>query len=297
MHKGAEGQILYVGKALNLRNRVRSYFQASTKHGSRIARLMSKVCDVEWIVVDSELEALVLECNLIKEHRPPYNVRLRDDKSYPYIIMTKEAFPRVMFTRKLRQDGARYFGPYSSAFSVRDTLQMLHKVFPLIPCGKSWSGREEQRPCLYYHLGRCLGPCAGLADRTQYAEVLDKVERFLKGSDETLILELRNEMESAAEREEFERAARIRDQITALEHTLQRQKVLTNDKTDQDVIAVVKDERGAAVQMLYIRGGKLIGQRQYMLENAGDAPPGEAVQQFVKQYYSGANEVPREILL
>ena len=157
LHKDEAGNVLYVGKAINLRNRVRSYFQESAKHGPRIARLVSKARDLEWIVVGTEVEALVLECNLIKKYRPPYNVRMRDDKSYPYITITDEEFPRVMFTRKVRKDKARYFGPYTSAFAVRDTLGLLHKVFPLIPCGKSWSGAPVQRPCLYYHLGRCLG--------------------------------------------------------------------------------------------------------------------------------------------
>jgi excinuclease ABC subunit C len=297
IHKGEKGEVLYVGKALSLRSRVRSYFQDSAKHGPRIARLVSKVWDIEWIVVDSEVEALVLECNLIKEHRPPYNVRLRDDKSYPYITISKEKFPRVMFTRKVRKDGAKYFGPYPSAFAVRDTLQILHKVFPLIPCNKSWSGEADQKPCLYYHLGRCLGPCAGLSDRTEYAKVLDQVERFLNGKEESIVREMREQMELAAASLDFERAAKLRDQIAAIETVMQRQKVLSADNVDQDVIAVVKDERGAAIQMLYIRGGKLIGQRQFMLDGASEAAPHEAVQEFVKQYYSDAPEVPREILL
>lgn len=292
-----KGEVLYVGKAVVLRNRVRSYFQTSTKHGIRIERLVNKIRDIEWIVVDSELEALVLECNLIKQHRPPYNVRLRDDKSYPYITITKEAFPRVMFTRKVRKDGAQYFGPYSSSYSVRDMLQLLHKVFPLIPCGKSWSGRNEQRPCLYYHLGRCLAPCAGMVNKADYAKVIEQVGHVLKGKEDFLVNELKTKMEAAAESLDFETAAQIRDQLNAIEHTLQRQKVLSTDRVDQDVIAVVKDERGAAIQMLYIRNGKLIGQHQYMLDGAADAPPGEAVQEFVKQYYASAPEVPREILL
>lgn len=297
IYKDGDGNILYVGKAVVLRNRVRSYFQTSTKHGIRIERLVSKIRDLEWIVVDSELEALVLECNLIKQHRPPYNVRLRDDKSYPYITITNEAFPRVLFTRKVRKDGAQYFGPYSSSYSVRDTLQLLHKVFPLIPCGKSWSGRDEQRPCLYYHLGRCLAPCAGLAKKADYAKIIEQVGHVLKGKEDFLVNNLKKEMEAAAEALDFETAAQIRDQLNAIEHTLQRQKVLSTDRVDQDVIAVVKDDRGAAIQMLYIRNGKLIGQHQYMLDGAADVPPGEAVQEFVKQYYANAPEVPREILL
>ncbi len=297
IYRNEKGEVLYVGKAINLKNRVRSYFQESTRHGLRIARLVSKVRDIEWIVVDSEVEALVLECNLIKEHRPPYNVRLRDDKSYPYITVTKEKFPRVMFTRRVRKDGGKYYGPYTSAFSVRDTLQLLHKVFPLIPCGKSWSGQRVQSPCLYYHLGRCLGPCAGLSDSGEYQEVIKKVDRFLQGKEEGIVNDLRADMNTAAENLDFERAAKLRDQISAIETLMQRQKVLSGDRTDQDVIAVVKDERGAAIQMLYVRGGKLIGQRQFILDGAGEVPTGEAVQEFVKQYYTDAPEVPREILL
>jgi excinuclease ABC subunit C len=297
IYRDEQGNVLYVGKALSLKNRVRSYFQESARHGPRINRMVGKVRDIETIVVDSEVEALVLECNLIKQHRPPYNVRMRDDKSYPYITLTNEKFPRVMFTRKVRKDGAKYFGPYTSAFSVRDTLQLLHKVFPLIPCGKSWSGREEQRPCLYYHLGRCLGHCAGLANAQEYAQVLTKVERFLNGKEEGLIDDLKKEMNTASEALDFERAAKIRDQVQALESIQQRQKVLSTDRIDQDVIAVVKDERGAAIQMLYIRGGKLIGQRQFMLDGASEASPATAVQEFVKQYYSDSPEVPREVLL
>lgn len=297
IHKGEKGEVLYVGKAINLRNRVRSYFQPAAKHGLRISRLVQKVRDLEWIVVDTEIEALVLECNLIKEHRPPYNVRLRDDKSYPYITITNEKFPRVLFTRRPKKDGGKYYGPYTSAFSVRDTLQILHKVFPLIPCGKSWSGREEQRPCLYFHLGQCLAPCAGMANAKDYGEVIDKVDRFLKGKEDGLVEEIREEMAEAAENLEFERAAKLRDRLQALDHILQKQKVLSDNESDQDVIAVVKDERGAAIQMLYIRNGKLIGQRQFILDGSADSDPGEAVQEFVKQYYAEAPEVPREVLL
>jgi excinuclease ABC subunit C len=297
IYRGADGSVLYVGKALSLKNRVRTYFQDSARHGIRIARLVSKICDLEWIVVDSEVEALVLECNLIKEHRPPFNVRLRDDKSYPYITITKEPYPRVMFTRRPRRDGSRYFGPYTSAFSVRDTLQLLHKVFPLIPCGKSWSGKPEQKPCLYYHMGRCLGPCAGLADKKEYEQVIQKVDRFLQGKEDSIVADLKKEMDSAAGELDFERAARVRDQILAIETLQQKQKVLSDDRVDQDVIAVVKDERGAAIQMLYVRGGRLIGQRQFILDGSGESPPQEAVQEFVKQYYADAPEVPREILL
>jgi excinuclease ABC subunit C len=297
IYKGAAGEVLYVGKAISLKNRVRSYFQESTRHGPRIARLVTKVCDIEWMVVQTEVEALVLECNLIKQYRPPYNVRMRDDKSYPYVTITNEPFPRVLFTRKVRRDGSKYFGPYTSAFSVRDTLQLLHKIFPLIPCGKSWSGDPVQRPCLYYHLGQCLAPCAGMSDRAEYDKILKRVEKFLSGKEDVIAEDIRREMNQAATDLEFEKAAKLRDQLLAIENVMQRQQAVLGEQVDQDVIAVVKDDRGAAIQMLYIRGGKLLGQRQYMLDGASEAAPSEAVQEFVKQYYMDAPDIPREILL
>jgi excinuclease ABC subunit C len=297
IYKNAESQVLYVGKAVSLKNRVRSYFQESARHTARIERLVGKVCDIEWMVAQTEVEALVLECNLIKQHRPPFNIRMRDDKSYPYIAITNEPFPRVLFTRKVKKDGSKYFGPFTSAFAVRDTLQLLHKIFPLIPCGKSWSGDAVQRPCLYFHLGRCLGPCAGLSDRTQYGVVLKQVERFLSGKEDSIVEDLKEEMAVASSELNFEKAAKIRDQVLAIENVMQRQQAVMGEKIDQDVVAVVKDERGAAIQMLYIRAGKLIGQRQYILDGAADAPPAEAVQEFLKQYYADAPDVPREILL
>jgi excinuclease ABC subunit C len=295
--KDDKGTILYVGKAVSLRSRVRSYFQASAKHGLRIARLVSKTEDMEWILVDSEVEALVLECNLIKKHRPPYNVRLRDDKSYPYVVITNEPFPRVMFTRKLRKDGGRYFGPFTSAWAVRDTLRTLHKIYPLIPCGKSWDNKPRQRPCLYYHLGQCLGPCAGLSDKNQYDEIISQVSDFLGGKHDARIAEMRAKINEYAEKLEFEKAAELRDRLQAMEAVLEKQKVLMADGVDRDVVAVVKDDRGSMIQMLYVRGGKLIGQHQFLLDGAKEANTQEAVQEFVKQHYSDAPELPKEILL
>lgn len=297
LFRDADGRLLYVGKAISLRNRVRSYFHKSAQHSIRIARMVARVRDIEWFAVDSELEALVLECNLIKEHRPPYNVRLRDDKSYPYIVITKEKFPRVLFTRKIRKDGSRYFGPYTSAFAVRDTLQLLHKVFKLIPCGKSWSGEAVQKPCLYYHMGRCLAPCAGLASRDEHASEIRSVVLFLEGKSQVLMKNLSEQMDRASERLDFERAANLRDTMASLETVLERQKVVATHDKNQDVIAIVKDDRGAAVQMFYVRGGKLIGQRHFYLDGAADTNASEAIQEFVKRYYTDAPEVPREVLL
>jgi len=296
--KDEKGEVLYVGKALSLRSRVRSYFQKSVRHGPRISRMVGKVTDAEFMVTDTELEALVLECNLIKRYRPPYNVIMRDDKSYPYIAVTmSEPFPRVMFTRRKRRDGTRYFGPFTSAFAVRDTLRLLHKLFPLIPCQKVWSGRNEQRPCLYYHLGQCMAPCAGLVNRAEYKQVIKNVVLFLEGRQEELAAKLHDEMEAAAESMEFERAAALRDKLASIDQVMQRQKVVSDTATDQDVVAIVKDERGACVQMFYVRGGKLVGQRSFMISASAEDSPELTVQEFVKQFYSDSPEVPREILL
>ncbi|RMG26514.1 MAG: excinuclease ABC subunit UvrC [Armatimonadetes bacterium] len=297
LFKDETGRILYVGKAINLRSRVRSYFRASSNLGARIARMVALIRDIEWIVVDSELVALVLECNLIKRHRPPYNVRLRDDKSYPFIVITKEPFPRVMFTRRVRNDGSRYFGPFSSAQAVRETLGLLHKVFRLIPCGKSWTGDRVQRPCLYYHMGQCLAPCAGLADREEYERELQAARQFLEGKQDALLKDLKKRMQEAAERLDFEQAARWRDAVDSIEQVLERQKVVGPKGRDQDVVALVRDDRGTAVQMFFVRGGKLIGQRMFQLDGTADRSPAEAVQEFVKQYYAEAPEVPNEVLL
>lgn len=297
LFKDEKGRVLYAGKALSLRSRVRSYFRKSSNLGSRIARMVALIRDIEWLVVDSELEALVLECNLIKQHRPPFNVRLRDDKSYPYIVVTKEPFPRVMFTRRLRKDGSRYFGPFTSAQAVRETLTLLHKVFRLIPCGKSWSGEAVQRPCLYYHMGQCLAPCAGLADRQEYEQELRSVRQFLEGKQDSLLRDLRERIERAVERLDFEAAARYRDAVASIEQVLERQKVVGQAGRDQDAVALVRDDRGTAVQLFYVRGGKLIGQRIFHLDGSGESSPAEAVQEFVKQYYADAPEVPQEVLL
>jgi len=296
--KDAQGAVLYVGKAVNLRQRVRSYFQKSAQQTPKVARMVRRIADLEWIVTDSELEALILECNLIKQHRPPYNVLMRDDKSYPYLCLTLgEKFPRLLVTRRVRKDGSRYFGPFANSGAVWSTHQLLHRTFPLIPCGKVWSGEPVQRPCLYYHMGRCLAPCAGLADPEEYRKIVQNVVLFLEGKGDHLIKRLEAQMEQAAEALEFERAAKIRDQIRALQEVLQKQKVVHPDGINEDVIALVKDERGACVQMFFIRGGKLLGQRHFFLSEGAEDQPGALMQEFLKQYYQDAPEVPERILL
>ncbi len=301
LHKDSHGTIIYVGKAINLRNRVRSYFQKSANHTPKVRRLVSNIADFEYIVCDNELEALVLECTLIKKHQPHYNVRLRDDKQYPYLCLTvSEPFPRLMLVRRVRQDGNRYFGPYPSSRAVYATMELINRLFPLISCGKSFDGRPVQKPCLYHHLGQCLAPCAGLADKSEYAVSVKDVGDFLDGRQEQIIRKLRQEMDEAAENLEFERAIRLRDRLQGVEEVLQRQKVITNEMVDQDVIAVVEDTtglNGACVQMFFIRGGKLIGQNHFLVEGTGEETQSEVVSQFVTQYYQGANFIPQEILL
>ncbi len=301
LHKDASGTIIYVGKAINLRNRVRSYFQKGANHTPKVRRLVSHIADFEYIVCDSELEALVLECTLIKKHQPHYNVRLRDDKQYPYLCLTvSEPFPRLILVRRVRQDNNRYFGPYPNSRAVYATMELINRLFPLISCGKSFDGRPVQKPCLYHHLGQCLAPCAGLADKAEYGLAVKDVGDFLEGRQEQIIRKLRAEMEQAAEDLEFERAARLRDRLQGVEEVLQRQKVISNDLIDQDVIAVVEDNtglNGACVQMFFIRGGKLIGQNHFMVEGTGEETQSEVVSQFVTQYYQGANFIPQEILL
>jgi excinuclease ABC subunit C len=315
LYKDESAQIIYVGKAINLRNRVRSYFQRSANLTPRTRRLVEHVRDMEFIVTESELEALVLECNLIKKYQPHYNVRLRDDKHYPYLcVTTSEPFPRLLLTRRVRQDGNRYFGPYSGSRAVYATMDLINRIFPLVSCGKAFDGRRVQKACLYYHMGQCLAPCAGLADREEYAQAVKDVITFLEGRQEQVLKNLRREMEKAAEALLFERAAKLRDRVAAVEEVMARQKVISTQMIDQDVIAVVGEEGGAMVQMFYIRGGKLIGQNHFLLEGAeSDTPPPyegggrgevgrgevdrEAVQEFVKQYYQSAAYVPQEILL
>lgn len=302
IYKDGEGTIIYVGKAINLRNRVRSYFQKSAGHSPKTRRLVENIVDMEWIVTDTELEALILECNLIKKHRPKYNIRLRDDKHYPYLMLTtSEPFPRLLITRRVKQnDGNKYFGPFTNSHAVYSSMDLVYKLFPLVTCRKYWTNTENQRPCLYHHMGRCPeAPCASMADKERYAQGVKDAELFLSGRQEKLLKELQRKMEAAAENLEFERAAKLRDQLQSIQTIVERQKVISTTLGDQDVMAVVADEAGACVQMFFIRGGKLIGQEHFLLEGAdgGEDDIKEATADFLKQYYQDASFVPGEILL
>lgn len=302
IYKDKDGMIIYIGKAVVLKNRVRSYFQKSANHSPKTRRLVENIADMEWIVTDSELEALILECNLIKKHKPKYNIRLRDDKHYPYLqLTTSEPFPRLLITRRVKQgDGNKYFGPYTNSHAVYSSMDLIYKLFPLVTCRKQWTNKEKEKPCLYHHMGRCPeAPCAGLADKERYWQGVKDTELFLSGRQDKLIKEIEKKMEAAAEDLEFERAAKLRDQIASIRTIIERQKVVSTTTGDQDVMAVVSDDAGACVQMFFIRGGKLIGQEHFLLEGTSGEEGGlqEATAEFLKQYYQDASFVPAEILL
>ena len=267
LYKDAAGEIIYVGKAVNLRNRVRSYFQKGTQHTAKTRKLVSRIADLDIVVVDSELEALVLECNLIKQHRPHYNVRMRDDKHYPYLVLTmNEPFPRLLITRKIKTDGSKYFGPFTNSRAVWDSLRLIYRLFPLVTCRKSFDNTPVQRPCLYHQMGRCPhAPCAGLGDKDEYRRMVEDVALFLDGKQDKLVKQLKTEMEAAAEDLQFEKAARLRDQLAAIETLIERQKVVSTNQTDQDIVALVNDQGKSAVQMFFIRNGKLIGQEHFLV--------------------------------
>jgi excinuclease ABC subunit C len=296
--KNAGGHVIYVGKAVSLRNRVRSYFHASADHTPKTRRLVSEIADIEWILTDTELEALILECNLIKKLRPRFNVRLRDDKHYPYLCVTlNESFPRLTLVRSAKKDGNRYFGPYTNARAVRHSIALLSRIFRLRPCSYQITGNEPEKLCLYYHIKECSGPCAARIDQEEYRKTVEQACLFLEGHQDALLKRLKREMEAAAERLNFERAARLRDQIHALETILERQKVLSAAMVDQDVVALVSDDGNACAQLFFIRNGKLVGQEHFYLEGTTDEAMSQALGQFLAQYYQDAPYVPPEILV
>ncbi|HEY64982.1 MAG TPA: excinuclease ABC subunit UvrC [Caldilineae bacterium] len=297
--KNARGEVIYVGKAVNLRSRVRSYFQLSASHGARTRRLVEEVADLEWIVTDTELEALILENELIKRYQPRYNVRLKDDKNYPYIkIHWQDDFPKVSIVRRMAQDGARYYGPFTSAAAVRQTLDALRRVFPFLDCNREITG-QDRRPCLYYHIKRCAGPCIGAVSREEYWEIIQGLCDFLEGKTERVLADLQHKMHQAAETWQFERAALYRDQIRAAEQIVESQKVVSTRQEDEDVIAFAYDPRQdeACVQVFLIRRGKLIGRETFVLDGVALEEDGELLAAFLKQFYDEAAYIPPRILL
>jgi excinuclease ABC subunit C len=295
--KDETGNILYVGKAVNLRHRVRSYFQESTNVSQKTTEMIRQVDDIEWIVVGSELEALILEMNLIKRHRPKYNVHLKDDKRYPYIkVHWADPFPKVTVTRRLSDDGSRYFGPYTSAWAVHQTLDVLRKIFPYLTCDRVITG-QDSRACLYHDIKLCVAPCIGIVDQGFYRAMIKDLCRFLRGQSDSVVERLEAEMARASERMEFERAAAFRDQLIAIEKVVEGQKVISQEKIDSDVIAFARDEQDACVQVFFIRRGKLIGREFFVLEGTQKAGEAELVEAFVKQFYSSATYIPQRVLL
>ncbi len=295
--KDERGEIIYVGKAINLRNRVSSYFHAPHHQDAKVWRLVERIRDIEFIVTETELEALVLECNLIKKHQPHFNVRLKDDKRYPYIKITwQEPFPKVYVTRRMDNDGARYFGPFTAVWAVHETLDTLRKIFPYLTCDREITGRDR-RACLYYDIGLCLAPCIGAASREEYRAMIDRLGKFLQGKTDEVTTALRARLDEAVAQLEFERAARYRDQLQALARITEHQKVVSPLMLDQDVIAFAREEDAACVQVFFVRGGKLLGREYFVLEGTEDENTDQVLASFVKQFYDEAAYVPPEILL
>ena len=295
----AQDNIIYVGKAVSLRNRVRSYFRDSTVKSPKIQKMVSLIARFEYIVTDSELEALVLENNLIKEHNPKYNTMLKDDKTYPYIKVTVgELYPRVLFSRLMKKDKSRYFGPFTSAAAVKDTIELLNKLFKLRTCSRNLP-RDcgLDRPCLNYHIGQCMAPCQGKISREEYRRNVDRALEFLNGNYGMILDELQAKMEAAAEALVFEEAARIRDLYNSVKQVSQKQKITDSDGEDKDIIALDKDGAEAVVQVFFVRAGKLIGREHFYMTRVEDSDKSQILLDFVKQFYAGAPFVPRELIL
>ena len=297
LYRDQGGEVIYVGKAVSLKHRVRSYFLSGAKHLPRTRLMLEKMVDFECIVTDSEVEALILEQNLIKEHRPRYNVMLKDDKSYPYLKVTlKENYPRVFITRRRVKDGSRYFGPYARVGAVNDTLRLLKRIFPLRTC-KQKEPPVRERPCLNHHIKRCLGPCCGLTDRDSYRVVINEVCLFLEGRQDSLSKHLQTRMEEAAAKLDFETAARLRDQMQSVREVCEKQKVISDDFGDQDVVALARLTGEACIMVFFVRGGKLVGRDHFIMKGSEGLEDAAILQAFIKQYYSEVDFIPKNLLL
>jgi excinuclease ABC subunit C len=296
--KDSAGKIIYVGKAISLKNRVRSYFQSSRNLSLRIRSMVEQVDRFEYITTNSEVEALVLECNLIKEERPKYNIRLRDDKQYPWVKITiKESFPQIYITRKIKRDGSKYYGPYTNVQALRETFKLLRRIFPLRSCRHDLDRERIERPCLNFHIKRCLAPCSGQIAKETYQEVIKEVCMFLEGRQFELINKLKQDMENAANLRQYEKAAHLRDQIRDIEKVLEKQKVVTVNNEDLDVLGLAQDRRGTVVQVFQVRQGKLVGREYFSLTEGDETQPVEIFEAFLPQYYDHSGFIPKEILL
>jgi excinuclease ABC subunit C len=297
LFKDQEGEVIYVGKAANLRSRVRSYFGPPAGLAAKTQMLVAKIRDFDFVVTGSEQEALLLECNMIKKYTPRYNVHLKDSRTFPYLkIDVNEDWPRIYVTRRVEKDGARYFGPFASAGSVRKTLRLIKKVFPFRSCRKRIEGKDK-RPCLDYYIGRCLGPCIGAVEKREYDEMVRQVTLFLQGKQELILPELKARMKTAAQRLEFERAALLRDRIKAIEEVIEGQRIALALQGDQDIIGLVQNESQAYVELFLIRNNRLIGRDHFVMEGIYDESPREIMTSFAKQYYASASDTPPLIVL
>ncbi|HOT92129.1 MAG TPA: excinuclease ABC subunit UvrC [Anaerolineae bacterium] len=289
-------QVIYVGKAINLANRVRSYFHASAQEDAKTRRLVAEIADIEWIVTESEVEALILEANLIKKYRPHFNVRLKDDKRYPYLKVTDEDFPKVLITRNMRRGDGRYFGPYTSTSALRETLDLLRRLFPYRTCDREITG-ADRRACLYYDLKLCTAPCIGAVDREQYRAMIAQLVQFMGGETEEIMEGLKRQIQEAALALQFERAAQLRDRYQALQQVMERQRIVTTAAVNQDVIALARDDSNVCVEVFFVRNGKLLGREFFMMEGGNEEDEQAIVAAFLQQFYTEAAMVPPEILL
>lgn len=293
----AKDAIIYVGKAISLKNRVRQYFQSSRDKTAKIRQMVSKIARFEYIVTDSELEALVLECNLIKEHRPRYNTMLKDDKTYPYIKVTaSEEYPRILFSRQMKKDKNKYFGPFTSAGAVKDTIELIRKIYRIRACSRKLpQDMGKDRPCLYYHIHQCDAPCQGYISQADYQESVKQAVTFLNGQYGPVMKYLEEKMRTASETMEFEKAIEYRDLLDSVKKVAQKQKITSQSMEDRDIIAMAKDERDAVVQVFFVRDGKLIGREHFHMNLTGSESKAEILNSFVKQFYAGTPFVPHEI--
>lgn len=292
-------EIIYVGKAISLKNRVRQYFQSSRNKGAKIEQMVTHIARFEYIVTDSELEALVLECNLIKEHRPKYNTMLMDDKTYPFIKVTvNEAFPRIMMVRQMKKDKAKYFGPFTSANAVKDSIELVRKLYKIRDCNRNLpKDAGKGRPCLYYHIHQCDAPCQGYISQEKYGESIEAVIRFLNGNHEEVLRDLEEKMQEASEHLEFEKAIEYRELINSVKAISEKQKITYTSEEDRDVIALVKEEEDAIVQVFFIRNGKLIGRDHFYLKVGRGDEEKEILSSFLKQFYAGTPYIPAELMM
>ena len=294
--KDAAGAIIYVGKAVNLKNRVRSYFR-DTVHTPKVAAMIAHIDDFEILLCETNLEALILECNLIKLHKPYYNILLKDDKHYPYLKMDmRQPFPRLELCRRMEKDGAKYFGPYIGANAVRQVIESVRGVFPIRSCHQTLPAKTPRRPCMNYDIGRCMAPCAGKCTEEAYREMMEGVLNFLDGDYDSVLKKLKKDMETASAAMRYEKAAAIRDKIRDVEGLMERQIALRTDRSEQDLIALAQDGLDAMIQVLYVRGGRMVGGDHFALPREGGEDPGEVIASFMTQYYEQAGLIPRNIL-